>query len=646
MLSRICSYSRSALFKVCFIAVIFAISPVSQTRDISPQTTFTWQEACAITVCRGTGHDGVFSASFSPSGEQLLIHVLHPDKSGLFLVDLDGTSIFLVEGSSASWIPNSNSVLYLSDNQLWSIETQTKVKAQLTKDWSGIRSPKVSPDGKWIVFASARSGHQDLWLMPSDGSEQPSQLTQKMMPANELSLGFSWSPDSSKIAYFSNGADYWSDDLWLVDISGKKSGSKQSRQLTDSVMGRGEPAWSPDGSKIAIYGSEKSEYWYTELADIFVVSVEGSKTTKLTKQITAREPGSPKWSNDGKQLCFPNHSRGVVELWAVPSEGGVATRMTHQGGLLHGWDMSADGKHFALVRSTPTRGREVDLLSVVGGQHQRLTQFSTDWQGLVEPYEVSYRSVDGLYIQGFMFLPPNFQPDGGNPKSTYPAIVQVHGGGTHSYYNGLNLVEQRLAQLGYVVIAVNYRGGSGFGRSFQDLSTNDWANTQALDAAAAADFIRAQPWSNGKVGIYGYSYGGITSLAAVARAPDAFDAAAPMAGIYDFASAYNNKNRIIKQFIKYGHTGIPEEQPKHYDISNTIKRLKNVKTPILLMHGEADTIAPFDQFTQAVDELKRHNKVLESQSYPDEPHRFRNPANRIDMYQRMEAWMARWLQDD
>lgn len=623
-----------------FVVLSFALSiclfrNVASAAQTTYAPTITWEDLCAVSVCRGTGHDGVFSASFSPNGKQLLTHVLHPEKSGLYIVELDGSAQFLTEGSSASWIPNSTNVLYSFDNTLWLIDTQSKQKRKLLKGWSGIRSPKVSPDGNWVVFSNARSGHQDLWLIPTDGSTSPVQLTQKSMPNNELRLGYSWSPDSKHIAYFSNRADYWSDDLWLVDIT-----DKNSVQLTDTLMGRGEPAWSPDGSQIAMYGSTKSDYWYTELADIFILTVKNKTTQKLTKQVTAREPGSPRWSQDGKQLFFPNHSRGVVELWAVPSQGGVATRLTHQKGLIHTWDMSPDGSALALVRSTPTRGREVDIQSSLGGQHQRLTQFSTDWQGLVEPQEISYRSIDGMYIQGFMFLPPHF-----SKENTYPAIVQVHGGGTHSYYNGLNLVEQRLAQLGYVVIAVNYRGGSGFGRSFQDLSTNDWANTQTLDAAAAADFIRKQSWSNQKVGIYGYSYGGITSLGAVARAPDAFDAAVPMAGIYDFATAYDNENRVIELFIKYGHSGEPNEQPEHYGISNTITRLKDVKTPILLMHGEADTIAPFNQFIQAVEVLKRHNKVFEAHSYPNEPHRFRNPANRVDMYKKLEAWMARWLED-
>jgi len=80
-----------------------------------------------------------------------------------------------------------------------------------------------------------------------------------------------------------------------------------------------------------------------------------------------------------------------------------------------------------------------------------------------------------------------------------------------------------------------------------------------------------------------------------------------------------------------------------YAISNTISRLDAVTTPILLMHGQSDRIAPFNQFQSAVAELEGLGKVFEAHSYPGEPHRFRDPANRADMYRRLEAWFDRWL---
>jgi dipeptidyl aminopeptidase/acylaminoacyl peptidase len=192
-------------------------------------------------------------------------------------------------------------------------------------------------------------------------------------------------------------------------------------------------------------------------------------------------------------------------------------------------------------------------------------------------------------------------------------------------------------------MAINYRGGSGFGREFQDLGVNDWASGQAHDAALAADFMRSLPYVNGKVGIYGYSYGGIMTMATIARYPGKFDAAVPMAGIYDFGDAYTNADRLGKVFIKTGHGGSPEERKDTYAISNTLARLKNITTPLLIMHGEADVRAPFRQYQLAVKILQENNKVFESKSYPNEPHGFRDPANRLDMNRRMEAFFEKYL---
>jgi dipeptidyl aminopeptidase/acylaminoacyl peptidase len=255
-----------------------------------------------------------------------------------------------------------------------------------------------------------------------------------------------------------------------------------------------------------------------------------------------------------------------------------------------------------------------------------------------EPEEVAYRSFDGLYIQGFLYLPPNMREG-----AKYPALVQVHGGGTNSYLRTQNLLEHYLAAKGYVVMAINYRGGSGFGRDFQDLGVNDWASGQAHDAAVAADFMRSLPYVSGKVGIYGYSYGGIMTMATIARYPDKYDAAVPMAGIYDFADALTNADRLGKIFTRTGHGGDPTTRKEVYARSSTLARVKDVKTPLLIMHGEADVRAPYTQYLLAVDILKKTGKTFASKSYPNEPHGFRNPANRIDMYQRLEAFFDRYL---
>ncbi|TVQ34894.1 MAG: S9 family peptidase [Wenzhouxiangella sp.] len=593
-----------------------------------------WGNFCETTVCRATGHDGVFDARLSPDASQAVITVFTPGRQGLHLLDIDSGELdFLTEGTSPAWFGDGQRVVFVRDSNIHLFDLAKGNSRALTDDSDDVRLPRPSPDGSQILFASGRSGHQDLWLVATDGESAPRRLTEASMDFDETRFGHAWSPDGRYVAYISNRAEFWEEDLWLVDIE-----NGQTRQLSSGFMARGIPSFSPDGSTIAVYGTDKTGFWYLDMSDIYLVDAGGNGEQSLAMQKTAMEVSAPAWSADGSELFFAVHERGELELWRVPSSGGVATRVTHMGGVIHGFDVSANGERFALVRSTPVRGRELDLVEHSGGQARQLTEVATHWAGVQAPIEISYRSRDGLYIQAFKFLPPDFDP--GQP---YPTVVQVHGGGTNSYYNGLNLVEQRLAQQGYVVLAVNYRGGSGFGRGFQDMAVEDWANTQSLDAADAAHWIRRQSWSNGKVGIYGYSYGGIISLGAVTRDLDAFDAAVPMGGIYDFADAYENADRLGRLFTREGHRGTPEDNPEAYRRSDSVALLDQVRTPILMLHGEADIRAPFRQFELVVEALERHERTFEAVSYPDQPHQFTDPSARVDMYSRLEAWMDRWL---
>lgn len=627
--------SRHLPFRFCPKALLLTcLVPLSMPAMVTAETALTWENICRVDVCRATGHDGVMDARLSPDGAHVVMTVDTPDRQGVYRLSRESGELSRwVTGHSPAWFADGDRIVYAKDDDLWMVEMDTTEPVRLTHDGHDVRAPRPSPGGEQIAFYSTRSGHQDIWLVDSSGTGEPRQLTEQSMTMEEGRFAHAWSPDGKRIAYFSNKADYWADDLWVVDAA-----SGEEKRLSRNVMGRAAPAWSPDGEHLAVFGTASDDFWYGDLADLFIIDAATGESRRVDMSIHAMAMDQPYWSGDGAALFFPRHSRGELDLWRVPASGGVATRVSNTGGLIHGVHASEDADEFILVRSAPRRGREVDLIPEAGGEARQLTRVSPTWQDLVEPATISYRSHDGHYIQAFMFTPPGFSPSG-----DYPALVQVHGGGTNAYYNGLNLVEQRLAQQGYVVLAINYRGGSGFGRAFQDMAVNDWANGQAHDAAAAADFIRAQTWSSGKVGIYGYSYGGIMSMAAITRAPEAFDAAVPMAGIYDFADAYETADRLGRLFTREGHGGIPAERADIYARSNSLDRVDQIKAPVLLMHGEKDVRAPYRQFGKVVEALERHDKVFESRSYPGEPHRFKDPANRIDLYRRLEAWMDHWL---
>jgi dipeptidyl aminopeptidase/acylaminoacyl peptidase len=584
------------------------------------------------------GGGGVRQVSLSPDGMWIAVVGEGPSGNGVYLMtpsDAAPTKLWF-QGNVAAWFPDSQKVVFSRQNDLWTMRVGSTEPTQITKDKEDERAPAVSPDGKWVAFYSARSGHQDIWIVPSDGSAPSKQLTQAANAEDDPRFAPAWSPDSKQIAYISNKADYWHDDVWVIDVA-----SGKLRQLSKSLMAASTPAWSPDGKSVALLGTAKKGYWYEDLQDIWVIdALKGTERT-VKMQITATDwlHSLPiYWSGDGQRIYFAYHERGDLNLWSVPSAGGVATKLTNEKGTLRSFETTDKGDAFVYVRSGPVEGSEAMYLPGIGGPPRQLTHFAESWDGVREPLEIAYRSFDGLYIQGFLYLPPNMR-DG----AKYPALVQVHGGGTNSYLRTQNLLEHYLASKGYVVMAINYRGGSGFGRDFQDLGVNDWASGQAHDAAVAADFMRSLPYVNGKVGLYGYSYGGIMTMATIARYPDKYDAAVPMAGIYDFGDALTNADRLGKIFTRTGHGGDPADRKEVYARSNTLARVKDVKTPLLIMHGEADVRAPYKQYLLAVDILKKTGKTFENKSYPNEPHGFRNPANRIDMYQRLEAFFDRYL---
>ena len=474
-------------------------------------------------------------------------------------------------------------------------------------------------------------------------------LTREGAEADDSRFSPMWSPEGRWIAYISNRADWWHDDVWLVEVA-----TGQAHQVSTSLMASSSPVWSPDGSRLVLMGTAKDEYWYEDLAYLYLIDLDLSgsvprvvREAPIEMQVHATDAimrFDPFWSGDGERVYFPYQQRGAFDLWSVPASGGVATRVTNVGGAWSSLHATPDGRRAVFTRDAAGEGREVWLLDLQGGVPARLTSFSPEFAGIQRPTEISFRTFDGLYIQGFLYLPPVIRTalaDGSEAPSC-PALVQVHGGGTNSYTQGTNLIEQYLASEGFVVLAINYRGGSGFGREFQDLSVEDWLNDQSKDPGAAADWLRAQPYVNERVGIYGGSYGGMQSMSAITRTPDKFDAAVPMRGIYSESLTLPYADRLGKIFTITGHGGTPEERPEIYAKSETLDRMDRITAPVLIMHGEHDVRAPFENFTLAVERLETLGKEFESKTYP-EGHGFRDPANSIDMYARLQAFFTRHL---
>ena len=208
---------------------------------------------------------------------------------------------------------------------------------------------------------------------------------------------------------------------------------------------------------------------------------------------------------------------------------------------------------------------------------------------------------------------------------------------------GQNLMEQYLASKGFVVLAINYRGGSGFGREFQDLAVEDWLGGQATRSRRGGGLPAHAPLCERESGdlrrqLRRHAVDGRDHAHARQVRRRRADARHLLA-----VDDVRRHGPARKDLRENGARRVAQGAARDLRTSSTILRFDAIKTPLLITHGELDDRAPYKNYVLAVAELKKLGKTFESRSYPGEGHGFRNPDNQIDMYTRLENFFKTHL---
>jgi len=618
----------------------------------------------------------------SPAGDRIAYALNEVDRAA----DQNRSSIWLVapgggesrglteSGSQPRWSPDGQRLAFMRDDQIWLVPVGGGEPFQLTNQSGGVTGPPVwSPDGRRIAFtaritATAAGGPRvirrlryllngagyigdgfwQIFTVLVDGAE-PVQLTS----GEWHHFGPAWSPDGTRLTCVTTRRDDWDTEwVWDVYVLDASDRGAAPRCLTDSRGTCAAPAWSPDGQWIAYYANECPATAYTQDYYLWVVPAAGGRARNVSRPLLDRgcqvsqPPASnepPRWAADSSTVFCHIREGGFVHYYAyhvAPDE----LRQVHAPcdvlDPVDGWvRQSADGGLLTFAAATAVRPAELYACGPDGSDRQQVTQLN-DLSDVRAPRRLTHRSPEGWNVETWLWLPP-FYRTGDAPL---PTVLYYHGGPHNTVGLGFNETMHVLAGAGFAVVAVNFRGSTGFGAVFADSILGDWGTRELADGLMIIDVLVEQRIvAPRRLGVYGGSYGGFMTNLALART-DRFAAGVSFATISGLDSwGYQTDHW---ESVDWDSGGPPWQIPDYYRAHSPMTYVADIHAPLLILHGEADyrcSVAEADQLFGALRKLKR---TVELVRYPGGAHSFAHtgpPSYRQDVMERVLEWFERYL---
>jgi len=261
-------------------------------------------------------------------------------------------------------------------------------------------------------------------------------------------------------------------------------------------------------------------------------------------------------------------------------------------------------------------------------------------QDLVPMKPITYQSRDGLTIHGYLTLPK------GVPARNLPVVVNPHGGPWARDVWGYNPEVQFLANRGYAVLQMNFRGSTGYGRKFWEASFKQWGKAMQDDITDGVQWLIKQGIADPKrIGIYGGSYGGYATLAGVTFTPDLYAAAVDYVGVSNIFTFIESFPPYWKPYLEmvYEMVGHPEKDKDLLTAASPVFHSKNIKVPLLIAQGANDPRVKKAESDQMVAALKARGIEVPYIVKSNEGHGFSNEENRFEFYRAMEEFLGKHL---
>ena len=591
---------------------------------------------------------------WSPDGKWIAFESNRSGENQIWFISPEGGEprqfTYLSTGASqAVWAPDASLLAYVSE-----VFPEFSGKAFAESDSLNAKKLKEMADGPvkaqlfthllyrhwdhWVdgkrqhIFVQSTNGGDPRDLTPGDRDAVPSSST--FAAGNE----FAFSPDGAEITYTATPVpthtEAWTTnhDMYTVPVGGGTP-----RQLTVNPAADGCPRYSPDQRWIA-YRAQKRPGYEADRWQLMLYDRQSGSARSITPAFDA-SVGEPVWLPNSSALFFEADDKGTTALFSVSLSGGVHKIVDGENN--HDISVSADGQWLCFTRAHSARPAEIYRARTDGSHLQRIRTINDSIFSTLDvptPESVWYEGAAGAKVQAWLFKPPHF-----DARKKYPLVVMIHGGPQGSWGGWSYRWNPPLwAAQGYVVIAPNPRGSTGFGQQFTDDIRGDWGGKVLIDIMHGVDYAAALPYVDStRMAAAGASFGGYMVNYLLGNAGSRFRAFVSHAGIYNFESMYGSTDEVW--FDEWEHGGMPWERPEEYRRHSPHMFAQNFKTPTLVIHGANDFRIPFTEAMQLFTALQRQGVPSQFLYFPDETHWVLKPANSILWHTTVFGWLARYL---